>query len=81
MQCSPKVTQHRAQAYRIDDTAGKIAEFVADARELAQDAGRCWACGGQATSKILVMFDDVVDLPDGALALDLGLKARADSPP
>ena len=64
--------QHGSQPFWIGDAAGQITKLVADMAELVQEACRGWACREQATPKILVMLDDVVELAERVLAGNLG---------
>ena len=76
MQRPRQMPQHRAQPLGIGDAARQIAELVTDVGEFAQDARRGRACRDQATPKILVMLDDIIELPERVLARDLAWEAR-----
>ena len=75
MQRTRKVPQHCAQPGRVSDAARQVANLVPDARELAKNSRRSWAGRRQPASKVLVMLDNVVNLPKRVLARDLGAEA------
>ena len=76
MQCPRQMPQHRAQPLWIGDAARQITKLVTDVGELAQEARRGRACREQATPKILVMLDDVIELAERVLAGNLSWEAR-----
>src|SRR5579862_1005933 len=77
MQRAAEMGKHCAQALGIDYMAGKIAELVADARELAAQT-RCAGAGWReaAPDGFLVMLNDIIELAEGAFLLNLSAEAR-----
>src|SRR5215471_18991326 len=81
MERAAEMGEHCTQALGIDNMAGKITEFLADAHELAAQT-----CGGRTSWRqtapdcFLVMLDNVVELAECTFLLDFAAEARRDRP-
>src|SRR5262249_37764986 len=71
MERAAEMGEHSTHALGIDNMAGKITKFVADARELAAQTCRCRTSWRQAAPDCFpIVLDDVVELAEHAFLLD-----------